>query len=485
MELYEKMGHELHELIVKKEVSAREVTDSFLSRIDAVEGKVKSFLTLLPDSARAQADEVDALVARGEQLPPLAGLPIAIKDNICTEGVLTTCASKMLYNFVPPYDATVITRMKQSHMPILGKTNLDEFAMGSSCENSAFQKTRNPYDLNRVPGGSSGGSAAAVAAAQAPFAVGSDTGGSIRQPACITGIVGLKPSYGAVSRYGLVAFGSSLDQIGPMTRCVRDNAMLFDLLAGPDEMDSTSARISRKPIAPDLRVDVKGLRIGLPREFFGEGIDPGVRACIMEAAQQYQRMGAQLVEVELPFAQYALPTYYIVSSAEASSNLARFDGVKYGYRSEHYDGLVDLYFKSRSEGFGPEVRRRIMLGTYVLASGYYDAYYKRAQLMRVKLKQVYDEAFERCDVLLTPASPTVAFRLGEKESDPLAMYLSDICTVSINMVELPALVLPCGTVEGLPMGMQLIGRKFSEELLYNVAYSFEQATGLGWTCPKL
>ena len=485
MELYEKMGHELHELIVKKEVSAREVTDSFLSRIDAVEDKVKSFLTLLPDSALAQADEVDALVARGEQLPPLAGLPIAIKDNICTEGVLTTCASKMLYNFVPPYDATVITRMKQSHMPILGKTNLDEFAMGSSCENSAFQKTRNPYDLNRVPGGSSGGSAAAVAAAQAPFAVGSDTGGSIRQPACITGIVGLKPSYGAVSRYGLVAFGSSLDQIGPMTRCVRDNAMLFDLLAGPDEMDSTSARISRKPISPDLRVDVKGLRIGLPKEFFGEGIDPGVRACIMEAAQQYQRMGAQLVEVELPFAQYALPTYYIVSSAEASSNLARFDGVKYGYRSEHYDGLVDLYFKSRSEGFGPEVRRRIMLGTYVLASGYYDAYYKRAQLMRVKLKQVYDEAFERCDVLLTPASPTVAFRLGEKESDPLAMYLSDICTVSINMVELPALVLPCGTVEGLPMGMQLIGRKFSEELLYNVAYSFEQATGLGWTCPKL
>ena len=485
MELYEKMGHELHALIVKKEVSAREVTDSFLSRIDAVEDKVQSFLTVLPESAQKEADRVDALVAAGEEISPLAGLPIAVKDNICTDGVLTTCASKILYNFVPPYDATVIRRMKENHMPIIGKTNLDEFAMGSSCENSAFQKTKNPYDLTRVPGGSSGGSAAAVASAQAPFSVGSDTGGSIRQPACITGIVGLKPSYGAVSRYGLIAFGSSLDQVGPMARCVKDNAMLFDALAGPDEMDATSARISRTPIAPNLKVDVKGMRIGLPREFFGEGIDPKVRACIMNAAEEYRRMGAQLVEVDLPFAEYALPTYYIVSSAEASSNLARFDGVKYGYRAEQYDGLVDLYFKSRSEGFGPEVRRRIMLGTYVLASGYYDAYYKRAQLMRVKLKQVYNEAFSHCDVLLTPASPTVAFHLGEKESDPLAMYLSDICTVSINMVELPALVVPCGTVEGLPMGMQLIGRKFSEELLYNVAYSFEQTTGLGWTYPKL
>ena len=485
MELYEKMGYELRELMDKKEVSAREVTESFLARTDAVEGKLGSFLTLLPEEALKTADAVDKKAAAGEKLSPLAGLPIAIKDCICTKDVRTTCASKILENFIPPYDATVVLRMKEQGMPIIGKTNLDEFAMGSSCENSAYQKTHNPYDLSRVPGGSSGGSAAAVAAAQVPFSVGSDTGGSIRQPACLTGIVGLKPSYGSVSRYGLVAFGSSLDQVGPFARCVKDNAMLFDAIAGPDAMDATSARINRTPIAPNLKAGVKGLKIGLPKEFFGEGIDPEVRALIMAAAEEYRKMGAELLEVDLPFAEYALPTYYIVSSAEASSNLARFDGVKYGYRSPNFEDLNDLYFKSRSEGFGPEVRRRIMLGTYVLSSGYYDAYYKRAQLMREKLKQVYNAALDRCDVLLTPTSPTVAFKLGEKESDPLSMYQSDICTVSINMVELPALVVPCGMVNGLPMGMQLIGRKYAEETLYNVAYTFEQTTGLGWVCPTL
>ncbi len=485
MRLYDKSGSELGELLRGGEVSAREITEDYLKRIEETEDKVGSFITVTGDMALETADKVDKMKAAGEELPPMAGLPIGIKDNICVDGVLTTCASKMLHNFIPPYDATVVTRMKNNMMPIIGKTNLDEFAMGSSCENSAIKLTHNPYDLSRVPGGSSGGSGAAVAAAQSVVSVGTDTGGSVRLPACLCGIVGLKPTYGAVSRSGVVAFGSSLDQVGPMGRTVKDCAMLFDVMAGRDKNDATTTHFNYKPVAPSLKNDVKGVRIGLPKEFFGKGIDPAIQESIMTAAREYEKMGAILVDVDLPYADYALATYYIVSSAEASSNLARFDGVKYGYLAEGCKTLDEVYYRSRSEGFGPEVLRRIMLGTYVLASGYFDAYYKRAQKMRVKLGQIYKEAFEKCDVMMTPTSPTPAFKIGEKATDPVQMYMSDICTVTINMVGLPALVVPCGTVEGLPTGFQLIGRKHDEDRMFNIAYSYEQTTGTGWVCPTL
>ncbi|HWQ50560.1 MAG TPA: Asp-tRNA(Asn)/Glu-tRNA(Gln) amidotransferase subunit GatA [Terriglobales bacterium] len=485
MKLYEKSAGELGKMLREGDVSATEITKSYLRRIDEVEGKVDAFLTVTRDAALEMAALVDRKLAAGEAIAPLAGIPIAVKDNICVDGVRTTCASKILENFVPPYDATVVTRMKNNLMPIIGKTNLDEFAMGSSCENSAFKPTHNPYDLTRVPGGSSGGSAASVAAGESVLSVGTDTGGSVRLPACLNGIVGLKPTYGAVSRSGVVAFGSSLDQVGPFGRTVADCAMLFDAIAGRDPYDATSTHFPYKPIAPGLKNGVRGLKIGLPREFFGDGIDPAVRASIIGAAKTYEEMGATLVDVDLPFADYALATYYIISSAEASSNLARFDGVKYGLLADGCKTIDEVYFRSRSEGFGPEVLRRIMLGTYVLASGYYDAYYKQGQKMREKLKQVYADALSKCDVMLTPTSPTVAFKLGEKATDPVQMYLSDICTVSINMVQLPALVVPCAQVDGLPMGFQLIGRKNDEELLFNVAYSYEQTSGIGWVCPKL
>ncbi len=485
MKLYEKSAGELGKMLRTGAISATEITKSYLSRIDEVEGKVDAFITVSGEKALEMAALVDKKLAAGEELPPLAGIPIALKDNICVDGVRTTCASKILENFIPPYDATVVTRMKNNLMPIIGKTNLDEFAMGSSCENSAFKPTHNPYDLTRVPGGSSGGSAASVAACETVLAVGTDTGGSVRLPACLNGIVGIKPTYGAISRSGIVAFGSSLDQVGPMGRTVTDCAMLFDAIAGRDPYDATSTHFPYKPIAPHLKNDVKGLKIGLPREFFGDGIDPAVRASIIEASKTYEKMGATLVDVDLPFADYALATYYIISSAEASSNLARFDGVKYGRLADGCKTIDEVYFRSRSEGFGPEVLRRIMLGTYVLASGYYDAYYKQGQKMREKLKQVYAQALTKCDVMLTPTSPTVAFKLGEKATDPVQMYLSDICTVSINMVQLPALVVPCAQVDGLPMGFQLIGGKNAEELLFNVAYSYEQTSGIGWVCPKL
>ena len=485
MKLYENPAEKLGKMLRKGEISATEITTSYLSRIDEVERKVDAFITVSGEKALETAALVDKKLAAGEELPALAGIPIALKDNICVNGVRTTCASKILENFVPPYDATVVTRMKGSLMPIIGKTNLDEFAMGSSCENSAFKPTHNPYDLTRVPGGSSGGSAASVAACETVLAVGTDTGGSVRLPACLNGIVGIKPTYGAVSRSGIVAFGSSLDQVGPMGRTVTDCAMLFDAIAGRDPHDATSTHFPYKPIAEGLKNNAKGLKIGLPREFFGDGIDPAVRQSIMDAAKTYEKMGATLVDVDLPFADYALATYYIISSAEASSNLARFDGVKYGHLAEGCKTIDEVYFRSRSEGFGPEVLRRIMLGTYVLASGYYDAYYKQGQKMREKLKQVYADALAKCDVMLTPTSPTVAFKIGEKATDPVQMYLSDICTVSINMVQLPALVVPCAQVDGLPMGFQLIGRKNDEELLFNVAYSYEQTSGIGWVCPKL
>ncbi|MBC8535532.1 Asp-tRNA(Asn)/Glu-tRNA(Gln) amidotransferase subunit GatA [Feifania hominis] len=483
MEAFKLTAAELSVLLEKRELSAEELCKSVFSRIHDVEDRVEAYLTLTEEQALAAARRVDERRAAGDKLSKLAGIPIAIKDNICTEGTLTTCASKMLYNFVPPYSATAYQKVLAQDMVPLGKVNMDEFAMGSSCENSHFKKTKNPHDLTRVPGGSSGGSAAAVAACEAVLALGSDTGGSIRQPASLCGIVGLKPTYGAVSRYGLIAFASSLDQIGPMGRSVEDVAMLYNAIIGADPMDATSegaAQVER------LNEDVSGLRIGLPRDFFGDGIDPEVRDMVLGAAKRYEQLGAKVDEVSIPMSEYALPTYYIISSAEASSNLARFDGVKYGFRAEHYEDLVDLYFKTRTQGFGDEVKRRIMLGTYVLSSGYYDAYYKRAQKVRRKLIESYQNAFDRFDVLLTPATPTTAFRLGEKTDDPIAMYMADICTISINIAELPAMVIPGGMDKnGLPVGIQLIGSKFSEPTLLSAAYGFEKNTGIGFVQPKL
>ena len=394
---------------------------------------------------------------------------------MCTKGVKTTCSSKMLENFVAPYDATVVEKLNDEHLINLGKLNMDEFAMGSSTEYSAFKKTRNPWNLNTVPGGSSGGSAAAVAAKMVPWALGSDTGGSIRQPAAFCGVVGLKPTYGLVSRYGLVAFASSLDQIGPITKDVRDSAMLLNLIAGHDERDTTSENMPKKDYTKALKNDVKGLKIGIPKQYYGEGINPEVKAKLEEAIETYKKLGAEVEEFSLDIADYALATYYIIACAEASSNLGRFDGIRYGYRTENYENLKDIYKNSRSEGFGPEVKRRIILGTYVLSSGYYDAYYKKAQHVRTLVKKEFDEAFKKYDVLLTPASPTVAFGIGTKSNNPLEMYLADICTVPVNIAGLPGISLPCGVDKnGMPIGMQLIGNRFEEEKILNAAYTFEQ-----------
>ena len=404
-----------------------------------------------------------------------AGIPIGIKDNLCMKGTKTTCSSKMLENFVSPYDATVIEKLKDENIISLGKLNMDEFAMGSSTESSYFKKTKNPWNLNKVPGGSSGGSAAAVAANMVPWALGSDTGGSIRQPASLCGVVGLKPTYGLVSRYGLVAFASSLDQIGPITKDVRDSAMLLSLIAGHDEKDTTSEPIEKKDYTKALKNDVKGLKIGVPKEFFGEGINEEVKKELTKAIETYKELGAEVEEFSLDVAKYALATYYIIACAEASSNLGRFDGIRYGYRTPEYSNLKEIYKKSRSEGFGPEVKRRIILGTYVLSSGYYDAYYKKAQQVRTLVSNEFSRAFEKYDVILTPTSPVTAFNIGEKSNNPLEMYLADICTVSINIAGVPAISIPCGVdSEGMPVGMQLIGNKFEEEKILNAAYTFEQ-----------
>ena len=420
--------------------------------------------------------------AAGEELSALAGIPIAVKDNICTKGTLTTCASKMLYNFKPPYNATVIEKLTAADAVITGKANMDEFAMGSSCENSAAHPTHNPHGLDRVPGGSSGGSAAVVAAGEAPLALGSDTGGSIRQPASFCGVVGLKPTYGAVSRYGLIAFASSLDQIGPFGRSIEDAAMLLDAVTGHDPLhDSTSVKTPFEgSLRANLNANVKGLKIGLPKEYFGEGISDAVRKNVMAAAEAYKALGAEVFEISLPLVEYALPIYYILSSAEASSNLARFDGVKYGYRTPNAgDDITELYTKSRSEGFGAEVQRRIMLGTYVLSSGYYDAYYKKARAAQRKIREEFANAFEKCDVILTPVAPTTAYEIGSKTTNPLEMYAGDICTVSVNIAGLPGLVQPCGFDENhMPVGMQLIGPRFGEQTLLNAGLAFEQASGL-------
>lgn len=479
MELYQKTAAELSAMLKNKEVSSVELTKAAFARTAAVEDKVGAYITLTEEHALETAAAIDAKRAAGEELAPLAGVPVSVKDNICTKGIRTTCASRMLENFQPPYDATVMNRLHDAGLVMTGKTNLDEFAMGSSCENSALQKTHNPHNLEHVTGGSSGGAAASVAAGEVSIALGSDTGGSIRQPASFCGVVGLKPTYGTVSRYGLVAFASSLDQIGPFARSVEDAALLTDVLRGYDKMDSTSYPREYDSLHAGMNADIKGMKIGLPKEYFGEGISEEVSKAVLAAAETYKQLGAEVVEISLPLSKYALPIYYILSSAEASSNLARFDGVKYGYRAEKFDGIIDLYVKSRSEAFGQEVQRRIMLGTYVLSSGYYDAYYKKARAAQRAIRVDYNKAFEQVDVIMTPVAPTTAYKIGEKTSDPLQMYMGDICTVSVNIAGLPAMVQPCGfDANKLPIGMQLIGPRFGEQKLINAGLAYEKASGL-------
>ena len=475
MDITELTVHELQEKLKNKELTSYDVTKAYVDRIEEKEKDVQAFVTTLTNEALEQAEKIDKAKEANELEGDFVGIPIGIKDNICTKGVKTTCSSKMLENFVSPYDATVVEKLDNEKMINLGKLNMDEFAMGGSTEYSYFKKTRNPWNLNKVPGGSSGGSAAAVASNMVPWALGSDTGGSIRQPASFCGVVGLKPTYGLVSRYGLVAFASSLDQIGPITKDVTDSAMLLNIIAGHDEKDTTSKNLEKKDYTKALKNDVKGIKIGVPKEFFGEGINEEVKEKLEEAIKVYKELGAEVEEFSLDIAKYSLATYYIIACAEASSNLGRFDGIRYGYRAKEFKDLKDLYRKSRSEGFGPEVKRRIILGTYVLSSGYYDAYYKKAQQVRTLVMNEFDKAFEKYDVILTPTSPTVAFDIGSKSNNPLEMYLADICTVSVNIAGLPGISIPCGVDKSnMPIGMQLIGNKFQEETILNVAYTFEQ-----------
>lgn len=476
MDLFRLTAHEASRLIQAKELTSRELTEAVLGRIARVDEQVHAYLTVTPELARRQAAAVDKKIAAGEPVGPLAGIPVALKDILCTRGVRTTCASKMLADFVPPYDAAVVEKLWAAGMVCVGKTNLDEFAMGSSTENSAFFPTRNPWNLDTVPGGSSGGSTAAVAADECLLALGSDTGGSIRQPASLCGVVGMKPTYGRVSRYGLVAFASSLDQIGPVTKDVTDCALLADVICGPDPRDSTSIP---DPVAchrDALRADVAGVRIGLPKELFAQGVDPAVAEAVRAAVKVLEDAGAVIGETSLPHADYALPIYYILAPAEASSNLARYDGVQYGHRSTVETDIVALLRATRAEGFGHEVKHRIMLGTYALSSGYYDAYYGKAQRVRTLIKNDFDKAFAEFEVLASPTSPTVAFRLGEKAEDPLAMKLSDVCTIPANIAGIPGISVPCGFQDGLPIGLQLLAKPLAEPTLIRVAYTYEQAT---------
>ena len=476
MEITELTVHELKEKLASKEITIPEITKAYIDRIHEKEKDIGAFVTVLEENAMNKAKEIEEKVNNNEIKGNLAGIPIGIKDNICTKGIHTTCSSKMLENFVSPYDATVMEKINKENMINLGKLNMDEFAMGGSTEYSAFHITKNPWNLNKVPGGSSGGSAAAVASQMVPWALGSDTGGSIRQPASFCGVVGMKPTYGLVSRYGLVAFASSLDQIGPITKDVEDCAMLLNVITGHDEKDSTSENREKVDYTLSLKNNVKGMKIGIPKEFYGEGIQPEVKQKLEEAIEKYKELGAEVEEFSLDIANYALATYYIIACAEASSNLGRFDGIRYGYRTPNYNDLKDIYINSRSEAFGNEVKRRIILGTYVLSSGYYDAYYKKALEVRTLVQSKFDEAFSKYDVILTPTAPTTAFNIGEKSSNPLEMYLADICTVSVNIAGLPGISIPCGVdKEKMPIGMQLIGQKFNEETLLNAAYTFEQA----------
>ena len=475
---------ELRTLYRRRETSPTEVLHEIFRRIDANEGRIHAYLFLNREAALAEASRWDGEVAR-EDAPPLAGIPVALKDNICMQGWPTTCGSRMLEQFRPPYDATVATRLRQAGAILLGKANLDEFAMGSSTENSAFGPTRNPWDETRVPGGTSGGPAAAVAAGEATLALGSDTGGSIRQPAAFCGVIGLKPTYGRVSRYGLVAFASSLDQIGPLARDVKDAALLLQVIAGRDPADSTSADVDVPAFAERLTGAIRGLRLGVVREFFAQGLDAGVAGAVRAAIDTCRELGASCEEVSLPHASYALPAYYIIAPAEASSNLARYAGVHYGYRTPEAGDLETMYSRTRREGFGAEVKRRIMLGTYALSAGYYEAFYLRAQQVRTLIRRDFAAAFERFDALLGPVTPTAAFRLGEKVDDPLQMYLSDVYTVPLNLAGIPGISVPCGFVGGLPVGLQVIGRPFDEITVLNVAHAFERATTFHAARPPL
>jgi aspartyl-tRNA(Asn)/glutamyl-tRNA(Gln) amidotransferase subunit A len=475
MELHTLGISELRVLLDSKEITVRDIIDSVFKRIDAVEDRIKAFVT----PTREKAVEMASVSQQTMQSNPsraLLGIPLAIKDNLCTKGIRTTCSSKLLSNFIPPYESTVTSQLLHQGYVLVGKTNLDEFAMGSSTENSGFHTTKNPWDLERIPGGSSGGSAAAVAADECIAALGSDTGGSIRQPASLCGVVGLKPTYGRVSRYGLIAFASSLDQIGPITKNVRDSAILMNVISGRDPLDSTSAAVRVPDFTALLGHDLKGLKVGIPKEYFIEGMDRVVENSLREAIAQLESLGAVPVEVSLPHTDYAVATYYLLATSEASSNLARYDGVKYGFRESGKD-LLEMYMNTRAKGFGVEVKRRIMLGTYALSSGYYEAYYKKAQQVRTLIKQDFEAAFREVDVLVTPTAPTAAFRLGEKTEDPLQMYLSDIFTISVNLAGVPAISLPCGfTPDNLPIGMQLIAKHFDEETILKTAYAYEQGT---------
>jgi aspartyl-tRNA(Asn)/glutamyl-tRNA(Gln) amidotransferase subunit A len=471
---------ELHNQLIKKQRSAEEITQESLEQIQALEPKLHSFLHVTAEQALEQARKVDAKIAAGEEIGMLAGIPIGIKDNMCTRGIPTTCASRILENFVPPYESTVTQKLNEIGAVMVGKTNMDEFAMGSSTETSAFQATANPWDISRVPGGSSGGSAAAVAGGECVVSIGSDTGGSIRQPASFCGVVGMKPTYGLVSRYGLVAYASSLDQIGPFGRTVEDAAILLNAIAGYDPKDSTSLKAEIPDYASALKPDLKArgkIKVGVITETFGEGLDSVVEEAVTKAIDQLQALGAEIQVISCPRFRYGLASYYIIAPSEASANLARYDGVKYGYRTAEADNLLSMYTRTRAAGFGPEVKRRIMIGTYALSAGYYDAYYLKAQKVRTLIKEDFEKAFAQVDVLVTPTAPTTAFKAGEKSTDPLSMYLNDLMTIPVNLAGLPGISVPCGfDAQGLPIGLQLIGNVLRESLLFNVAYAYEQST---------
>ncbi len=477
LELYQLTAVEAHRKLFKKEISSVELTSAVLERIQAIEPKISAYLAITDDVALKQAEDADRRIASGEDLSPLTGIPLAIKDNMCTRGIATTCASKILGNFAPPYDATVVEKLRRESAVFLGKTNMDEFAMGSSTENSAFKVTRNPWDTGRIPGGSSGGSAAAIAADAAVLALGSDTGGSIRAPASYCGVVGLKPTYGRVSRFGLVAYGSSLDQIGPITKNVKDAALLLNAIAGYDPRDSTSANLPVPDYVKACGRDIKGLRIGVPKEYFVEGMDADVERLVRTAIKEMENLGVTVFEISLPHTEYAIPCYYLCAMAEASSNLARYDGAHYGHRAKGTDNIIEMFSKTRAGGFGTEVKRRIMLGTYALSAGYYDAYYLKALKVRTLIKRDFERAWEKVDIIATPVAPTPAFRLGEKTADPLLMYLSDIFTISLNLAGMCGISIPCGfSSEGLPVGLQLIADTFKEETIFAAAYAYEQST---------
>ncbi|MFS0785876.1 Asp-tRNA(Asn)/Glu-tRNA(Gln) amidotransferase subunit GatA [Shouchella sp. 1P09AA] len=483
MSLFDHSIKELHQKLAAKEINVSDLVDASYKRIGEVDHKVKAFLTLDEERARTLAKQLDEVDASAKDV--LFGMPIGIKDNIVTKDLRTTCSSKILENFSPIYDATVMNKLRAAETVTIGKINMDEFAMGSSNENSAFQTTTNPWNTDYVPGGSSGGSAAAVAAGEVPFSLGSDTGGSIRQPAAYCGVVGLKPTYGRVSRFGLVAFASSLDQIGPITRSVEDNAYLFEAIAGHCPSDSTSAQLPVPPFRESLTGEIKGLRIAVPSEYLGEGVDPEVRQSVLDALAVLEKQGAVWEEVSLPHSKYALAAYYVIASSEASANLARFDGVRYGYRAEGAKDLLDLYKKTRSEGFGDEVKRRIMLGTFALSSGYYDAYYKKAQQVRTLIKKDFDDVFASYDVVIGPTTPTPAFKIGDQLDDPMTMYANDILTIPVNLSGVPALSVPCGFKNGLPLGLQIIGKHFDEATIYRVADAYEKATTFSKEKPAL